>query len=245
MTNLWWIVPGAWVFIALCGFLPVMALRFASFQPRSDRGHADSVTGDAMRDAGFSFEAVIRPLGMTLTLWRHADGVLLAATYRADPGGTIDLVSEWHGGVELTTASTGEGAMLPSGAGSLKQCLIESDLPELLAAHRAAAEQVSQALHAPPVDPGPAPEAVRRGVFAEQNLLLRRPWLILTLPYRYAVTRFRYRGVRLSVQVERGWVDLREVSDAHPASAALDGRATRGGATDRLENPPRPTDGER
>ena len=207
-----------WLMMTAAGFFPVLLLRGADYQyvadPEPTISRAMMATGgNWLPSMGFEPEGVIRPLGIPMALFRHRDSFATMAVYFAEGNTVIEAVSMFPNGIELTTTNTIDGVCLPNSPGALVQCLPSFGLHDQWQEHLESVEVLRRQCSLAEQQSGPINEWVRESVQRQIDHLFSRPWLILTFPYRYMVTRNRYRNVPLTAQIERGWLDPRTLSD--------------------------------
>jgi hypothetical protein len=68
-------------------------------------------------------------------------------------------------------------------------------------------------LNATEVPIGPLDEAGAASELGRIRYLFSHPWLILTIPYRYFILKWQYRGVTIATQLDRGWINLQALRD--------------------------------
>jgi hypothetical protein len=206
-------VIGIWLLIAAAGTLPLLLLWMANYDyvkdPAQPISRAVQATGgDWLPTAGFEPEGVIQVAGIQMALFRHADSHTVGAIYFAEGKLLIDIVTRFTKNVELTTTNTIDGVTLPPAPGCVVQCLPSRSLDELWHVHLETVQLLCQQcnINQQPMS-GPLNQWVRDSTRAQIRHFIARPWLILATPYRYFVTRNRYRNVTVANQIERGWLD--------------------------------------
>ena len=212
------VVVAFWLVIAASGALPLLILRFADFryvdEPQEIISRAINATGqDWIGAMGFDPEGAICPMGVKIALCRHRENHAAGAVYFVAGNAITDFVTAFPNNVGVTTSSTIDGPTAPLPPGSVMQCLPSLSLEDRWHAHLESVQLLRDHLTATEVSMGSVAEEMDHYVRRQVRHMFTRPWLVLTLPYRYFVTRFRYRNVTVATQLERGWINTRALSE--------------------------------
>jgi hypothetical protein len=210
------VMVGFWLLISAAGFVPSLLILWADFQIVRDPRFEESVLKQAMQrlgeawlnDNGFEPEAVIRPLGIVMALFGNARHHAGLAVYSVADKFVVDMVTVFPNDVGITTANTIDGVAAPLSPGSIMQCLPSSSHEERWQAHLEAVAVIRAAVQAQEIPLGLINQEMARSVRRQVGNEIRHPWLILSIPYRYFVTRLLHRNVTVAEQIRRGWLDL-------------------------------------
>lgn len=202
-----------WLFICASGIAPLILLRFSDFSPVAKPipifEKAVSVVDPAwIEENGFQGKCAIEPLGIPMAIFTNADETIALAVYFAADQRIIDLVSKFPDEISLTTSTTIDGPLLPSPPGIMYQGFSGLDAENLLRIHHAAVEFLKQHLKTELVPHEDIPSAMQQFTARQLSYLLVRPWKILTLPYRYAVTRKARKDLTLEQQEQKGIINI-------------------------------------
>jgi len=213
ITLLLWLAL-LWFVIACTGFLALPTMRFARYQPLTSEiaepvfVECETALGpEWLADTGFVRDTVLSPMNMRLAFWLQPEQHVSLMAYTGQHAGTVDLITQWPGGVGLTTSNSGSIGAFTTPPGDLKQGLPGLSPQALHAAHLDAVALVVRRLGKQPHTPPKIGPSVRAGICRQLDHYLWRPWLILTIPYRFFVTRFQMRGVTLTQQDARRPLD--------------------------------------
>ncbi len=205
-----------WIVVSLGGFVPLVLLIFADFSVMSDPGRERDILVRAAKAIGerwlttngFEPEGVLAPLGVTLAMFRHTPTHTALVVYLGQTTCHTDFVTIFANHVGVTTASTVNGVAAPPAPGTVMQCLPSSSLAERWRAHQDGVALIGAGTSAAPVAMGSIETEMAAAVRRQCRHIFAHPWLVLALPYRFFVTRWRYRNVTVAQQIERGWVSL-------------------------------------
>jgi len=173
----------------------------------------DAIGNEWLAVVGLEPEGAICPLGIRTALFRHRDNRTGIAVYFVANKVVTDIVTVFPNDVKVTTSSTGDAVVAPFAPGSVVQCLPSLGLEGRWEKHLDGVQRLREYLGAVEQPIGPLSEEMRRAVRRQIRHTFTHPWLILTVPYRYFVLRWRYRDVTVATQLDRGWIDTRALSD--------------------------------
>lgn len=211
------VVIALWLLIAASGALPFLPLWFADFgyvaDPEDTIFRAIDATGKGwLAEAGFEPEGAIRPLGIRTALFCHRDNHTAIAVYFAGNNVVTDMVTVFPNDVKITTTSSSDAMAAPFAPGSVVQCLPSLDPEGRWQKHVEGVQRLREHLGAVEQPISPVSERMRHSVRRQIRHTFTHPWLILTIPYRYFVLRWRYRDVTVATQLDRGWIDIQALS---------------------------------
>lgn len=207
------LLPLIWLLVCASGMLPVVLLRFSDFSPVKQPipifEKAISVVDPAWIEArGFQGKSAIQPLGIPMAIFTNADDTVAMAVYFAADQRIIDMVSKFPGEISLTTSTTIDGPLLPSPQGIMYQTFPGRDAEYLLRLHHEALEFLTGHLQTEPLRHEDVAKDMKTFTSDQLSYLLFRPWKILALPYRYAITRRARKDLTLAQQAEKGIINI-------------------------------------
>jgi hypothetical protein len=202
-----------WLVICASGIAPLIMLRYSNFAPVEHPvpifEKALSVLDPAwLQEAGFHGKYAIQPLGIPMAIFTNADNTVVMAVYFAGGQRVVDFVSKFPGDISLTTSTTIDGPVVPTPPGVMFQSFRGADSKELLQIHQQGIDFLRRHLHADLVSQEDVAGSMKTFIGRQLNNLCMRPWNILTLPYRWAVTRFVRMDLTLEQQEQKGIIDL-------------------------------------
>jgi hypothetical protein len=202
-----------WLFVCACGIAPLIMLRYSNFAPVEYPipifEKALSVLDPVwIQEAGFHGKYAIQPLGVQMAIFTNPDNTIVMAVYFAAEQRVVDLVSKFPGNISLTTSTTIDGPVLPAPPGVIFQSFRGTDAKELLLIHRNGIDFLRKHLNADLVSQDDVANSMKTFIGRQLNNLVLRPWNILTLPYRWAVTRFARANLTLEQQAQKRIIDL-------------------------------------
>ena len=198
-----------WLVICAVGFAPLIMLRYASFVPVENPipifKRAISVVDPAwIQQTGFRGQSAIQPLGIPMALFTNADKTIAMAVYFAGGQRVVDLVSKFPGDISLTTSTSIDGPVIPPPPGAMFQSFRNSDSRELLRIHRDGIRFLKTHLQTQLTPQENVAASMKAFVGRQLAHLCFRPWNILALPCRFAVTRFSRMNLTLEQQGRKG-----------------------------------------
>lgn len=212
------VVGGFWLLICASGAIPALLLWYADFDyvedPRPTIARAAKAMGKQwLIDAGFKPEGVIAPMGIRMALFRHKSGHTGLAVYFVTGRMITDMFTRFPNRVGVSTSNTVDGVTAPLPPGGLIQCLPASNLAKRWQQHIDSAKLLRDELQirAEPLDD--LADSMYRSTDRQARYMFTHPWVILALPYRFLITRLRYRNVTVRQQLEKGWIDTRALSE--------------------------------
>ena len=191
----------------------MIMLRFSNFSPIE---HSIPIFEKALsvldpvwiQEAGFHGKYAIRPLGVQMAIFTNPDNTIVMAVYFAGGHRVIDLVSEFPGNISLSTSTSIDGPVVPEPPGVMFQTFRGTDAKELLHIHRNGIEFLKKHLNVDLVSQDDVASSIKTFIGRQLNNLLMRPWSMLTLPYRWSVTRFARMNLTLEQQEQNNIIDL-------------------------------------
>ncbi|PQO36918.1 hypothetical protein C5Y96_07080 [Blastopirellula marina] len=210
------LIPLIWLLICASGMLPVVLLRFSDFSPVKQPipifEKAISVIDPTWIQANeFHGKCAIEPLGIPMAIFTNADDTIALAVYFAADQRIIDMVSKFPGGISITTSTTIDGPLLPSPQGIMYQAFPGLDAEYLLRLHHEATEFLQQTLKTELLRHDDVASDMKKFTSDQLSYLLFRPWKILTLPYRYAITRHTRKELTLVQQAHKGIINIEKL----------------------------------
>lgn len=207
-----------WLLIAASGTAPLLFLWFADFRyvsdPASDIAWAVQALGPEWLDqVGLDPEGAIRPLGISMVLFRQRNQHTSLSIYRVGMQTIIDIETSYPNGVQVASTTTPDGILMPSPPGTVLQCLPRLRTDVVWQKHVEAVQLIRTQLNATEVPIGPLDEAGAASELGRIRYLFTHPWLILTIPYRYFILKWQYRGVTIATQLDRGWINVEALND--------------------------------
>ena len=202
-----------WVFVSVCGFLPLLFLRFANFSkvknpiPIFERSLSvlDPVW---IEDLGFKGVEAIRPMGIPMAIFVNKSNTIAMVVYFAGGQRVLDFFSQFPNQVSLTTASTIDGVACPLPQGGIIQCFPDQRVEQQYQSHLDATKYLQRELNCRLVPLDDVGEHMKDFIHRQCEGLIFRPWKILVLPYRYFVTRFTYKNFSVQQQVAKGKISI-------------------------------------
>ncbi len=202
-----------WLFVCASGLAPPILLRYSNFtpveQPIPIFKKALSVLDPVWIDEnGFQGKSAIQPLGIPMAIFTNADQTIAMAVYFAGGQRVVDLVSKFPGHISVTTSTTIDGPVVPAPPGVMYQGFRGCDAQNLLQIHQDGIEFLKGHLQAELVRHEDVASSMQQFIGRQLYHLFLRPWNILALPYRWAVTRFARMNLTLEQQEQKGIIDL-------------------------------------
>ena len=202
-----------WLVICAGGIVPLILLRFSDFSPVE---HAFPIFQSALssldpawlEESGFQATCAIKPLGISMAFFTNPDRTIVMAVYFVGGARIIDIVSDFPGDISVTTSTSIDGPVVPSPPGVMFQTFRGYEPQDLLQRHQDGIEFLKRHLQIDLVSDKDVASALRQFVGRQLNHLLLRPWNILALPYRWAVTRFARKNLTLEQQEQKGIINL-------------------------------------
>ena len=197
--------------------MPLIFLRNANFNPVED---AVPIFDKSLRvvnpvwlqQRGFRGVCGIRPLGIPMAIYMSQDQKICMTVYFAGGQRICEFVSKFSGNISITTSSTIDGPVAPAPHGVLIQSFKGKDPDELLRKHLQGVtwlqSQIRVAVKPHARDVG---NDMKSFVARQVNLMLTRPWHILTIPYRYAILRFIRTNKTIEQQAQKGTIKVEKL----------------------------------
>lgn len=202
-----------WLVVCASGIAPLIMLRYSNFSPVEHPipifERALTVLDPAwIEETGFQGKYAIQPLGIPMAIFTNSDETIAMAVYFAGGQRIVDLVSKFPGDISVTTSTTIDGPVVPTPPGVMFQAFRGYDSQDLLQIHQSGIEFLKRHLEAEPVRHKDVAGSMQQFIGRQLNYLFLRPWNILALPYRWAVTRFARKNLTLEQQEQKGIIDL-------------------------------------
>ena len=218
VVNILGVVAALWLVIAVAGDFPLVLLWFADFDdvenPRAIMSRAIKAIGKEWLIANkFKPEGAVRPLGVRMALFRHRSDHTAFAVYFVAGKTIADFTTTFPNEVGITTTSTIDGIAAPLSPDSVMQCLPSLELEERWQKHKEAVRLLREDLNITEQPMDSLAEELAHSQRRQIRHIFTHPWLILTFPYRYFVSRLRYRNLTVATQLDRGWINTHTLSD--------------------------------
>lgn len=233
MGYLWYLAPVAfWLFICFSGFVPLILLRFANFDlvedavPIFDKS-LDTVNPVWLQQRGFRGVCGIKPLGISMAIYKSQDQKIAMAVYSAGGQRVVDFVSKFPGKISITTSSTIDGPVAPPPPGVMYQCFKGRDPDDLLRLHLQGVTYLQSQMQIAVEPHKDIAKEMEQFMGRQLKHLLTRPWHILTIPYRYGVLRFTRMNKTVEQQVQKRII---KVDKLKRQAQSIQGRAKAGKA---------------
>ncbi|MEM7477119.1 MAG: hypothetical protein AAF483_19220 [Planctomycetota bacterium] len=202
-----------WVFVCICGIAPLVLLRYSNFEPVQNpipifEKSLEVVDAAWLQEVGFSGSHAIKPLGIEMSIYTDAERTTVICVYFAGGQRVVDIVSILPGRISITTSCSIDGPLFVSPSGMLFQAFASRDAKELLRIHRNGVEYLTKQLNAELIVQDDVSCEMRSFITRQLNHQLRRPWRILAIPFRYAITRFTRKNLTVAEQEQRRIIDL-------------------------------------
>ena len=207
------IVVALWVFLSVCGFIPILLLRFANFS-RVDKpipifNRSLSVLDPVwIEEAKFKGVGAIRPIGIPMAIYVNKSRTVAMVVYFAGGQRVLDFFSKFPNKVTLTTTSSIDGVTSPLPQGGMLQCFPNQDVRQQYQSHVKAIKYLQSQLNCKLVPLKSVSKAMKDFTHGQCDVLIFRPWKIFTLPYRYFVTRFTHKNHSVEQQVLKGRISI-------------------------------------
>ena len=206
-----------WLCVCAFGMAPLILLRFSNFSPVEQPipiiKKALSVLDPTwIQEAGFRGKCAIRPLGIPMALFTNSDKTIAMVVYFAGGQRVVDFVSKFPGDISLTTSTSIDGPVVPPPAGVMFQSFQGADAKKLLNNHREGIKLLKTRLRTNLIPQENVASFMRVFVSRQLTNLCVQPWKILTLPYRWAVTRFARKNLTLAQQERKGMINLESLA---------------------------------
>ncbi|MCA8989747.1 MAG: hypothetical protein KDA78_19015 [Planctomycetaceae bacterium] len=202
-----------WVFICIAGFVPAYMLSKADFtivdEPIPIFERSLSVIDPFwIESKGFKGEYAMRVMGIPIAVFTNpAQTVSMIVFFVADQR-VLDFYSSFPGNVSLTTSSTIDGPTLPYPVGGLSQSFPGSDPNEIYNQHLSGIEFIEKHTGVRAIPIKNVCEDMQSFSKRQVRYMLSRPWLILTIGYRYFVLRHTRKNITINQQFNNGTLDL-------------------------------------
>jgi hypothetical protein len=212
-----------WLLVCAGGLAPLVLLRYANFSPVEQpipifEKVLSVLDPSWIEENGFQVKYAIRPLGVPMAIFVNLDQTIALVAFG---GGLqiVDLVSNFPAGISLTTSTTIDGPVIPNPPGVMFQTCRDCDLQSLLQIHQDGLGFLRRHLQTEIVCHQDVAISMQQFVRRQLNHLLLRPWNILALPYRWAITRFARMNLTLEQQEQKGIIDLQSLLRQSRAAA--------------------------
>lgn len=209
---------GFWLLITASGSFPILLLWYSKVEyqedPRPAVSRAIKTLGkEWLIEAGFEPAGAVAPLGIRMALFLHRSGHTAMAVYFMGGKVITDMYTVFPNRVRLNTANSIDGVAAPPTPRSIVQCLPSHGLARRWQMHVEAAKLLRDELKSNGEPIGDLAEDMRDSTDRHARFLFTRPWVLLTIPYRYFVTRARYRDVTIAEQLDKQWIDAQALSE--------------------------------
>lgn len=207
------IILALWLLVTAAGLLPLILLSLDPFnqvdQPGLILARASAALGGTwLYEQGFEPESAVRPMGMPIALFRHEHRHTAVALYFVKDNLITDFVTAFPNDISLTTSNTKDGFTVPTAPGAMSQAFPIMSSNALWQSHLDAVVLLSQELGVDPIELAPVAQEMKHHVKRQTAYIFIHPWLILTLPWRFAITRHRMAGMSIAQQIERRSISL-------------------------------------
>lgn len=164
-----------------------------------------------LAETGFFPACAVRPTGDDIALFRHTDEVTLLGVYFTNSGTYVDYITIFSNQVGLTTGNTASAHTSPPAIGSITQTFPSLSHTERWNIHAETVQKLVGELGLPKYRIGDVDREFELAVKSDIRYVFNKPWLVLAIPWRFFVTRHRYRDLSVLDQIDRGWINIFEL----------------------------------